>query len=85
MLRIRRINNSRRRETEMGSRLNCESIDSLASPLTHPRPSGFCNLRRSTPVGSVETPSLPTLTHCFPRNFTFYVAHPIRSIHEHGI
>jgi hypothetical protein len=31
---------------------------------------------------SVETRSLPTLTHCFPRNFTFYVAHPIRSIRE---
>ena len=29
---------------------------------------------------SFETRSLPTLTHCFPRNFTFYVAHPIRSI-----
>lgn len=26
---------------------------------------------------SIETRSLPTLTHCFPRNFTFYVAHPI--------
>ena len=34
------------------------------------------------PVGSIETRSLPTLTHCFPRNFTFYVAHPIRSIRE---
>jgi len=22
------------------------------------------------PVGSIETRSLPTLTHCFPRNFT---------------
>jgi len=31
---------------------------------------------------NVETRSLPTLTHCFPRNFTFYVSHPIRSIHE---
>jgi hypothetical protein len=31
---------------------------------------------------SIETRSLPTLTHCFPRNFTFYVAHPIRSIRE---
>jgi hypothetical protein len=29
---------------------------------------------------NIETRSLPTLTHCFPRNFTFYVAHPIRSI-----
>jgi hypothetical protein len=29
-----------------------------------------------------ETRSLPTLTHCFSRNFTFYVAHPIRSIRE---
>jgi hypothetical protein len=25
---------------------------------------------------------LPTLTHCFLRSFTFYVAHPIRSIRE---
>jgi len=25
---------------------------------------------------------LPTLAHCFPRNFTLYVAHPIRSIRE---
>src|SRR6266567_6541866 len=31
---------------------------------------------------SFETRSLPTLTHCFPRNFTFYVSHPIRSIRE---
>ena len=29
---------------------------------------------------SIETRSLPTLTHCFPRNFTFYVARPSRSI-----
>ena len=34
------------------------------------------------PVGSIEIRSLPTLAHCFPRNFTFYVAHPIRSIRE---
>jgi hypothetical protein len=25
---------------------------------------------------------LPTLTHCFPSNFTFYVSYPIRSIRE---
>ena len=31
---------------------------------------------------SFETRSLPTLAHCFPRNFTFYVPHPIRSIRE---
>ena len=31
---------------------------------------------------SIETRSLPTLAHCFPRNFTFYVSHPIRSIRE---
>ena len=30
----------------------------------------------------IETRSLPTLTHCFPRSFTFYVAHPIHSIHR---
>jgi len=29
----------------------------------------------------VEIRSLPTLAHCYPRSFTFYVAHPIRSIH----
>jgi hypothetical protein len=27
-----------------------------------------------------ETHSLPTLTRSYPRRFTFYVAHPIRSI-----
>jgi hypothetical protein len=30
----------------------------------------------------VETRSLPTLTRSYPRRFTFYVAHPIRSIRE---
>ena len=30
----------------------------------------------------IETRSLPTLTQCFPRNFAFYVAHPIRFIRE---
>ena len=30
----------------------------------------------------IETRSLPTLTHYFPRNFTFYVAHPVCSIRE---
>jgi len=29
---------------------------------------------------SIEIRSLPTLAHCFPRSFTFYVAHPARSI-----
>jgi hypothetical protein len=29
---------------------------------------------------SIETRSLPTLTRSYPRHFTFYVAHPIRSI-----
>jgi hypothetical protein len=28
----------------------------------------------------IETRSLPALTHSYPRRFTFYVAHPIRSI-----
>jgi hypothetical protein len=28
----------------------------------------------------VEIRALPALAHCFPRSFTFYVAHPIRSI-----
>ncbi len=28
----------------------------------------------------IEIRSLPTLAHCFPRSFTFYVAHPIRSV-----
>jgi hypothetical protein len=45
-------------------------------------------LKRNAPydrypgVRNVETRSLPTLTHCFPRNFTFYVPHPIRSIRK---
>ena len=29
---------------------------------------------------SIEIRSLPALAHCFPRSFTFYVAHPARSI-----
>jgi len=29
---------------------------------------------------TIETRSLPTLARCYPRSFTFYVAHPIRSI-----
>jgi len=33
-------------------------------------------------LAQVETRSLPTLTHCFPRSFAFYVAQPIRSIHR---
>jgi hypothetical protein len=32
--------------------------------------------------GSIETRSLPTLTRCFPRSFTFYVAPPTHSIVE---
>ncbi len=28
----------------------------------------------------IETRSLPTFTRSYPRRFTFYVAHPIRSI-----
>jgi len=28
----------------------------------------------------VETRSLPALARCYPRSFTFYVAHPTRSI-----
>src|SRR5262249_9678195 len=31
-------------------------------------------------IAQVETRSLPTLAHCFPRSFTFYLAHPVRSI-----
>ena len=31
---------------------------------------------------SFETRLLPTLTRSYPCRFTFYVAHPIRSIHE---
>ena len=33
-------------------------------------------------MGPIETHSLPTLTRSFPRRFTFYVAHPTRSIHH---
>ena len=29
---------------------------------------------------TIETRSLPTLARCYHRSFTFYVAHPIRSI-----
>jgi len=32
------------------------------------------------PLSGIETRSLPTLTYCYPRSFTFYVAHPFRSI-----
>jgi hypothetical protein len=35
---------------------------------------------RKWAVSTIETRSLPALAHCFPRSFTFYVAHPIRSI-----
>ncbi len=35
--------------------------------------------------GSIKTRSLPTLAHCFPRSFTFYVAHPIRSIQRNRL
>jgi hypothetical protein len=34
------------------------------------------------PANSIETRSLPTLTRCFPRSFTFYVAPPTHSIVE---
>jgi hypothetical protein len=36
--------------------------------------------RARRPMQSIEIRSLPTLTHCFPRSFTFYVAQPKRSI-----
>jgi type I restriction enzyme, R subunit len=36
-------------------------------------------------VKRIEIRSLPTLAHCFPRSFTFYVAPPGRSIlRKHG-
>ena len=36
-------------------------------------------------VRRIEIRSLPALTHCFPRSFTFYVAHPVHSIlRKHG-
>jgi Domain of unknown function (DUF3387) len=36
-------------------------------------------------VKRIEIRSLPALTHCFPRSFTFHVAQPIRSIlRKHG-
>jgi hypothetical protein len=46
-----------------------------------PHPSG-CPSMSSIPMNSIETRSLPTLTHCFPRSFTFHVAHPMNSIVE---
>src|SRR6266487_6159691 len=50
------------------------------------REEGMNEKLRSSPRHSenFETRSLPPLTHCFPRNFTFYVSHPIRSIREQG-
>jgi len=33
-----------------------------------------------TMAAGVETRSVPTLSRCYPRSFTFYVANPIRSI-----
>src|SRR5262245_25896477 len=39
-----------------------------------PHPSHF-----SMKTFRVETRSLPALARCYPRSFTFYVAHPIRS------
>jgi hypothetical protein len=30
----------------------------------------------------IEIRSLPTLTYCYPRSFTFYVVHPIQAIVE---
>ena len=36
-------------------------------------------------VKRIEIRSLPALAHCFPCSFTFYVAHPARSIlRKHG-
>jgi hypothetical protein len=32
-----------------------------------------------------ETRSLPALTRSYPRHFTFYVAHPIRSIETRSL
>jgi len=40
----------------------------IANVLTGFSQLGFCNLCRSTPVGSIETRSLPTRAHCFPRS-----------------
>jgi hypothetical protein len=54
-------------------------------PALSPSPLGFCDLCRGLPAPSIEIRSLPTLAHCFPRSFTFYVAHPIRSIREQAI
>jgi hypothetical protein len=44
-------------------------------------PPGFSSMS-SAPAIFIETRSLPTLTHCFPRSFTSYVAHLIHSIVE---
>jgi hypothetical protein len=40
----------------------------------------FRYYRKASKNFLIETRSLPTLTHSYPRRFTFYVAHPIRSI-----
>jgi hypothetical protein len=36
-------------------------------------------------VSAFETRSLPVLTRSYPRRFTFYVAHPIRSIQRFSL
>jgi hypothetical protein len=41
----------------------------------------FSKMLKKT-LNAYQIRSLPALTHCFPRSFTFYVVHPIRSIHS---
>jgi len=51
------------------------NLDRLAAALSSGWGNGVVSKLRN-----VETRSLPTLTHCSPRNFAFYVAFPESSI-----
>src|SRR5262245_24308208 len=59
---------------QSGQGLAVESSDRLRA--SNREPLGPHDLTDVT----IETRSLPTLARCYPRSFTFYVAHPIRSI-----
>ncbi len=70
------------RARKVASELQTPKMLTRSLPAHSPSPLGFCNPCRSTPVGSIETRSLPTLTRSYPRRFTFYVAPPSCSIRE---
>jgi hypothetical protein len=64
----------------------CPSM-SLASPWLHSRryPSRSGSCRIAFLKCSIETRSLPAFARSYPRRFTFYVAHPIRSIETRSL